>query len=208
MSVYDRIAPVYDWIEAPMERMGGAARRTRIVGGARGHVLEIGVGTGRNLALYSSAVWVTGVDISARMLDHARERAVKSPASVTLSQADAQALPFPDASFDSVVATCVFCSVTDPAAGLAEVRRVVKPGGEVRLLEHVRPESPLLGKLFDLLSPLTRRLIGPEINRRTEENVRNAGLTILGVRREGIWREIVARRDEFPGHSVTDAQAR
>ena len=208
MSVYDRIAPVYDWIEAPMERMGGAARRARVVGGARGHVLELGVGTGRNFTLYSDAVRVTGIDISARMLERAGEQAVKSLAPITLSQADAQALPFPDASFDSVVATCVFCSVVDPAAGLAEVRRVVKPNGEVRLLEHVRPESPLLGKLFDVLSPLTRRLIGPEINRRTEENVRNAGLKILAVRREGIWREIVARSDEFPGLSVTGTQAR
>jgi len=208
VSVYDRIAPVYDWIEAPMERMGGAARRARVVGGARGHVLELGVGTGRNFTLYSDAVRVTGIDISARMLERAGEQAVKSLAPITLSQADAQALPFPDASFDSVVATCVFCSVVDPAAGLAEVRRVVKPNGEVRLLEHVRPESPLLGKLFDVLSPLTRRLIGPEINRRTEENVRNAGLKILAVRREGIWREIVARSDEFPGLSVTGTQAR
>lgn len=77
--------------------------------------------------------------------------------------------------------------------GLEEVRRVVKPEGQVRLLEHVRPRNPLLGKVFDWLSPLTRALMGPEINRRTKDNVRAAGLRIESVRRDGIWREIVAR---------------
>lgn len=102
-------------------------------------------------------------------------------------------LPFPDDRFDTVAAACVFCSVADALQGLREVRRVVKPTGRVLLLEHVRPRNPLFGRLFDVLSPLTRRLMGPEINRRTEETVRAAGLEIEAVRREGIWREIVAR---------------
>ena len=176
-----------------MERMRGAGRRGRVVGGARGRVLEVGVGTGRNLSLYPPNADVTAVDISARMLERAQEQATKVPARVRLHQADAEALPFPDAAFDTVVATCVFCSVGDPVRGLEEIRRVVKPKGEVRLLEHVRPENRLLGKLFDLLSPITRRVIGPEINRRTEENVRRAGLEIIDLRRDGIWREIIAR---------------
>ena len=112
---------------------------------------------------------------------------------VLFEQADAEALPHPDQSFDTVTATCVFCSVADPIRGLREVRRVVKREGRVLLLEHVRPRNPILGKLFDLLSPITRRLIGPEINRRTEDNVRAAGLEIVDVRRHGVWREIEAR---------------
>ncbi len=197
--VYDRLAPLYDWLNAPMERLGGDARRDRVIAGASGRVLEVGVGTGRNLPLYSAAVDVTAVDISARMLERAKERARQSPAPVRLQQADAEALPFPDDSFDTVTATCVFCSVEDPVRALREVRRVVRPDGDVRLLEHVRPRTPVLGLLFDWLSPLTRRLIGPEINRRTEDNLRLAGLVIESVRRDGIWREIVARRGGHAG---------
>jgi ubiquinone/menaquinone biosynthesis C-methylase UbiE len=191
--VYDRIAPLYDWYEAPMDRMGGQERRTWLIGGAHGRVLEVGVGTGRNLALYPEDARVTGIDVSERMLVRARDRAAGLEGEVELRQADAEALPFDDASFDTVTASCVFCSVEDPVQGLREVRRVVKPAGEVRLLEHVRPRNAVLGKLFDWLSPVTRRLFGPEINRRTEANVEAAGLEIVEVRRDGIWREIVAR---------------
>jgi len=190
--VYDRIAAVYDLFEAPMEWLGGQARRRRVVEGARGWVLEVGVGTGANLEHYRSDVDLVGVDIAERMLVRARDRARRLGRQAVLERADAQALPFDDNTFDTVVATCVFCSVADPIAGLREVARVVKLGGEVRLLEHVRPRNPVLGKLFDWISPLTRRLMGPELNRRTERNVEAAGLRITGVRRNGIWREIVA----------------
>ena len=191
--VYDRLASVYDLMEAPMEWMGGRSRRKRVIGGARGDVLEIGVGTGANLEHYPGDVSLTGIDISEKMLDRARGRAASLGREARLELADAESLPYADDSFDTVIATCVFCSVDDPVQGLREVRRVVRPDGEVRLLEHVRPRNPILGKLFDLVSPITRRLMGPEINRRTEENIRKAGLEIIEVRRDGIWREIVAR---------------
>jgi ubiquinone/menaquinone biosynthesis C-methylase UbiE len=191
--VYDRVAPLYDWYEAPMDAMGGRARRRRVIEGARGEVLEVGVGTGRNLDLYPPEAQVTGIDISERMLDRARRRAEALGGAVDLRLADVEALPFDDARFDTVTATCVFCSVEDPLKGLEEVRRVVKPDGEVRLLEHVRPRNPVLGRIFDWVSPITRRLMGPEVNRRTEETVRAAGLDLESVRRQGIWREIVAR---------------
>ena len=109
-----------------------------------------------------------------------------------LDLADVQALPFDDDSFDTVTATCVFCSVADPVAGLKEVARVATPGGQVLLLEHVRPRNPVLGWLADLVAPVVRRLMGPEINRRTEDNVTAAGLEIDEVTRWGVWREIVA----------------
>jgi ubiquinone/menaquinone biosynthesis C-methylase UbiE len=192
--VYDRIASVYDVLETPMEWMGGRARRQRVIAGARGDVLEIGVGTGANLEHYPAEVSLTGIDISERMLDRARKRAADLGREARLELADVESLPYPEDSFDTVTATCVFCSVDDPVQGLREVRRVVRPDGEVRLLEHVRPRNPLLGKLFDLLTPITRRLMGPEINRRTEQNIAAAGLEIEAVRRDGIWREIVARK--------------
>jgi ubiquinone/menaquinone biosynthesis C-methylase UbiE len=192
--VYDRIASIYDLLEAPMEAMGGRARRERVIRGARGEVLEVGVGTGANLEHYPEGVSLTGIDLSEKMLERARGRAAKLGRETRLERQNVESLPYPDDSFDTVTATCVFCSVDDPVQGLREVRRVVRPGGEVRLLEHVRPRNPLLGKLFDLVTPLTRRLMGPEINRRTEENVAAAGLAIEAVRRDGIWREIVARK--------------
>ncbi len=158
-----------------MDWMGGRDRRERVVGGARGRILEIGVGTGRNLNLYPEEADLTAIDLSGRMLEGARKRTRAAGLSVDLQQADAEALPFADATFDTVTATCVFCSVADPVRGLKEARRVLKPDGELRLLEHVRPSNPLLGRVFDWLSPLTRRLMGPEINRRTEANVESAG---------------------------------
>jgi ubiquinone/menaquinone biosynthesis C-methylase UbiE len=191
--VYDRVAPFYDLHEAPMDFFGGRDRRRRVIGGVRGEVLEVGVGTGRNLEYYPWDVRVTGIDISERMLERARRRAQRLSRNAMLRWADVEELPFDDASFDTVTATCVFCSVGDPVRGLREVCRVVKAGGEVRLLEHVRPRNPVLGRIFDWLSPITRAIMGPEINRRTEENVVAAGLRIESVRRNGIWREIVAR---------------
>ncbi|NOZ95287.1 MAG: class I SAM-dependent methyltransferase, partial [Acidobacteria bacterium] len=153
---------------------------------------EVGIGTGRNLGAYPPGVHLVGLDIAGGMLARARRRARRLAVPVTLLQGDVENLPFATATFDSVTATCVFCSVDDPLSGLAEVRRVVKPEGRVLLLEHVRPENLLFGLLFDLLTPLTR-LIGPEINRRTEQTARAAGLELVTVRRAGVWREIVAR---------------
>ena len=191
--VYDRIAGIYDLYSAPMEWMGGARRRRRVFSGAHGEVLEVGVGTGSNLEYYSEGVQVTGIDISPRMLERARGRAEASPAAVTLEVADVEQLPFDDDRFDMATASCVFCSVADPVQGLRELGRVVRPQGRVLLLEHVRPRNRLLGLLADLISPLTRRLFGPEVNRRTVRNVESAGLELVSVRRQGIWRMIEAR---------------
>jgi ubiquinone/menaquinone biosynthesis C-methylase UbiE len=126
------------------------------------------------------------------MLSRARRRANRMRLKADLEVADIERLHYPDASFDTVTAACVFCSVGDPVRGLREAARVVRPAGQVLLYEHVRPRNPLLGKLADLVSPLTRRLFGPELNRPTEHNVEAAGLQITEVRRRGIWREIIA----------------
>ena len=189
---YERIAAVYDLLNGPMERAGTLARRRRIVGRATGDTLEVGAGTGRNFALYQPGVGLTATDVAPAMLERARRRAAGAPVPVRLERADVQQLPYPNGSFDTVLATCVFCSVPDPVAGLRELRRVVRPEGRVLLLEHVRPRNAILARVADALSLATSRLLGPHLNRRTEDNVRAAGLRIVEVCAEGIWREIVA----------------
>jgi len=189
---YDRMAPLYDLYDAPLERLGTRRRRRRLLSRAQGTTLEVGVGTGKNLEHYPQGIQLVGIDISEGMLKRARRRAERISASIEFHLADIQQAPFPDDSFDTVVATTVFCSVADPVAGLREVARVVRPGGKVLLIEHVRPRNALLARLFDVLNPITRKVFGFNINRPTEDNVAAAGLELEEVRREGVWREIVA----------------
>ena len=171
---YNRTSKIYDW----MDRMIKSDLRKRILSQARGKVLEVGVGAGKNLEYYPKDCEVTGIDLSPDMLERAREKAAKLNIPVQLLEMDAQTLEFSDNTFDAVVATCVFCSVPDPIKGLSELKRVCKPEGKVILLEHVRSENPLLGKIMDIIDPLSVRMIGPHINRRTVENISKAGLKI------------------------------
>ncbi len=207
---YDRNAPWYDLMQAPMERMGARRWRPMLLEGMAGRVLELGVGTGTNLPLYDRNVVVTAIDPSARMLERARARAAQAYATVELVEAVAEDLPFATASFDAVVASFVFCSVSDPLAGLHEARRVLVPGGELRLLEHQRPSGPILARVFDALDPLARRLSGASINRPTDDHVRVAGfddVASLFLDRFGIVRLIAARAPSTQGDaSGHDAQ--
>ena len=173
---YERAARYYDIQVWPMELFMMRRFRGRVMDLVEGpRVLEVGVGTGINLPDYPAGLKVDAIDFSQRMLERARQRAAR--ADVTLHEMDAQHLAFPDASFDTVVSTCVFCSVPDPILGLKEVRRVLRPSGHAVMLEHVRPGGRRLGALFDRLDPLVSRA-GPHINRRTVDNIRDAGLTI------------------------------
>ena len=146
-----------------------------------GRVLEVGAGTGKNLPYYPERALVVASDLSPGMLARAVEKAGDRSRAVRFVVTDAEDLAFRDGSFDTVLATCVFCTVPDPVRGLREARRVLKDGGEVVLLEHMRPEG-FLGKVFDLLDPIASRLMGPHINRRTLDNIRRAGLVVVEER--------------------------
>lgn len=130
---------------------------------------------------YPPKAQMAAIDISDRMLAKARSRALREHVDADLARMDAQHLEFADDTFDAVIATCVFCSVPDPVAGLREVRRVLKPGGRALFLEHVRSGNPVTGKMMDLLNPIAVRLSGANINRRTVENVRAAGFNDVEV---------------------------
>lgn len=178
-SRYDRFSLIYDSFEAGSELILFRRLRRRLWGRVHGRrVLEIGVGTGKNIRYYPPEARVVAIDLSPGMLRRARKR---TRAGVDLLLADAQHLPFRTGVFDSAVATFVFCSVPDAIAGLKEAARVLRPNGELSLLEHVRAQNPLGGKAMDLLNPLWVRLFGANINRRTIENVDQAGLIVRDV---------------------------
>lgn len=132
---------------------------------------------------------MTGIDLSPRMLARARERAARLGSRVELLEMDAQELEFPDESFDAVVATFVFCSAPDPVKGLCEVGRVCRKGGRIYLLEHMRSRTEWIGRLMDAANPIAVRLSGANINRRTMDNIRLAGLAVLEVK--NLWRDVV-----------------
>ncbi|MEF8849277.1 MAG: methyltransferase domain-containing protein [Candidatus Bipolaricaulota bacterium] len=183
-SRYDRIAPFYDWLEFPMEKLLARKLRERVWSKVEGpDVLEVGVGTGKNIPCYPVNSNITGIDISEKMLKGAEASARKEPdeKAPSLHQMDVQNLDFSENTFDTTVATFFFCSVPNPILGLREIHRVTRPEGEVMLLEDVRPEPRLLGNLFDFFNPVTVRLLGVNINRETVKNVRAAGLRINRV---------------------------
>lgn len=173
---YDRTARHYDIMTWPMEVMAMDRYRSRLIAEVEGaRVLEVGVGTGRNLSLYPDAVQVDAIDFSPRMLERAQRRPPRT--NVRLALMDVQELAWPSETFDTVVSTCVFCSVPNALKGLQEIRRVLRAGGRALFLEHVRPGTPWLAALFDWLDPFVSRR-GPHINRRTMETIRAAGFVV------------------------------
>jgi ubiquinone/menaquinone biosynthesis C-methylase UbiE len=155
--------------------------RQEIVGQAHGHVLEIGAGNGLNFAFYQPATveQVEAIEPDSVMLSYARARAQAASVQVNLVQAPVEKLPFADESFESVVATLVFCSVGDPQRGLSEVHRVLKPGGTLLMIEHVRAHGTIAATMQTIITPLTRLMAGNcHWNRDTEKAVLEAGFKV------------------------------
>lgn len=196
-AVYDRFASNYDRAMRPMERLGLGRLRARVLAevpeGAR--VLEVGAGTGLNFRFYPRACSAACVEPSREMILRASAKS-DCPEDALLVQARAEELPFGAGAFDAAFATLVFCSVTSPARAFEELRRVVRRGGRVALLEHVRPRGAL-GYAFDALSMLTVPLFEDHFNRRTSEEAQRAGLRVERVENYllGIVQLIVCRVD-------------
>jgi phosphatidylethanolamine/phosphatidyl-N-methylethanolamine N-methyltransferase len=193
-AVYDDLASHYEGAMRPLERWFLARWRADTLGhlSADSRILEVGAGTGLNFRFYPSGTYGVASELSCEMLKIASGK--PRPEGVDLVQTAAETLPFNDDSFEAAFATLVFCSVVSPATAFAELRRVVKPGGTIALLEHVRPPG-ILGPVFDFLSLFTTWLFADHVNRLTADSVRAAGLEVLSVERRflGIFNLIVCR---------------
>jgi len=167
---------LYDFVMGPFERLVLGRWRRDVFGTARGAVLEIGGGTGCTLPHYREARSVVLSDASPAMLERSRARAARVSFPVAAVVADGMALPFASGAFDTVVVSLALCTVPDPARAFAEIGRVLKPDGELRMLEHVRVRRPWVAHLQDVLTPgWKRRSGGCHLNRATFETALECG---------------------------------
>ena len=191
MSVWGRIfAATYDRIMSGAEEGGLAAHRRALLASAGGDVLEIGGGTGANLPFYGDSVrslTITEPEAPmAQRLQRRLEQTTATPAATRLVQAPAEQLPFEDGSFDTVVSTLVLCTVDDQAQSLRELKRVLRPGGRLLFMEHVRAEDgQRLARWQDRMRPIGVRMAhGCRCNRRTVDGIRAAGFEVTDLERD------------------------
>ena len=184
---YDRISTVFDLLEKPME-VFSSHWREEIISEVYGKVLEVEVGTGKNIPYYPESVDLIAIDFSKKMLDKAKAKFQNSGKKVKLIEMDVQKMDFPDNSFDCVLTSCVFCSVPLPVDGLKEIRRVCKPEGKIVMLEHVRSNHKAVGTFMDIINPVPLYLYGANINRDTIGNLKKAGFNQITV--TDLWLDI------------------
>jgi ubiquinone/menaquinone biosynthesis C-methylase UbiE len=186
VSLYGRLfAAGYDKFMAGTEKAGLRAHREALLSGVTGKVLEIGGGTGANLPFYGEVEDLVITEPEEPMARRLERKLAASHAAARVVRAPAEQLPFPDESFDVVVSTLVLCTVVDAARALSEVRRVLKPGGRLVFLEHVRSDSARLAHWQDRLNGLQTRVgHGCNCNRPTIEMIRAAGFTIVELERD------------------------
>jgi ubiquinone/menaquinone biosynthesis C-methylase UbiE len=194
--VWEKGAPDYDKQIAFFEKIWFGGGRQWLGARARGRVLEVAIGTGLNLLFYPTEATITGIDLSPAMLAIARQRATDLGMHVDLHTGDAQALSFEDATFDTVVCALSLCTIPDPAAAIAQMRRVLVPGGGLLLLDHVGSTWPPIRAGQWLLEQVTIRAAGEHFTRRQLPLVRAAGFDIVEVQRlkAGTVERVFARK--------------
>ena len=196
IRVWEEMAPRYDRDIQFWEKVQFGGGREWIGARAKGRVLEVAVGTGRNFDVYSRGVEITGVDLSPNMLDIARRHATDLDLEVDLRVAAAEALPFEDDSFDTAVCTLSLCTIPDPAASIAEMKRVLRPGGQLLLLDHIGSSWWPIWAAQRLIEQLTIRAAGEHMTRRQLPLVEAAGFDIVESQRlkAGTVERIAARK--------------
>jgi ubiquinone/menaquinone biosynthesis C-methylase UbiE len=194
--VWDKSAPGYDKQIAFFERVWVTGGREWLGERAHGRVLEVAIGTGRNLPHYRAGVTITGVELSPAMLAIARDRACDLGVSVDLREGDAEQLPFGDVSFDTVVCALALCTIPDPAAAIAEMKRVLVPGGTLLLLDHIASTWPPIRGAQWLLEQITARTAGEYFTRRSLPLVQVEGFRVVESERlkAGTVERILARK--------------
>ena len=193
---YDRIAPYFDAMEAVMEGLFFKNWRKKLWSNVEGHhILEVGVGTGKNFEFYPTEARLTAIDFSEKMLKQALQTKNRKSVAVDLDLMDVQSLAYADNSFDTVIGSFVFCSVPLPIKGLKELYRVCRPGGQVLLLEHVISSKPFFAKLMNGINPIVLALVGANINRNTIKNVKACGFASVRI-------------DDRSGHIIKLIEAR
>jgi ubiquinone/menaquinone biosynthesis C-methylase UbiE len=181
--VWDKTAAGYDRQIAFFERIWFAGGRQWLGERAHGRVLEVGIGTGRNLPHYAADVTITGIELSPAMLAIARQRATSLGRDVNLREGDAEHLPFDPASFDTVVCALSLCTIPNPSAAVGEMRRVLGPGGRLLLLDHIGSTWPPVYAAQWLAERITIRAAGEHFTRRQLPLVQAAGFQIVEAER-------------------------
>jgi ubiquinone/menaquinone biosynthesis C-methylase UbiE len=195
-EIYNDSAARYDRGIAFAEKLLFGDGRAWACSQAQGQVLEIAIGTGRNLPFYPADVKITGIEISPAMLEIASKREQGLDRNIEFIVGDAQELPFPDQSFDTVVCTLALCSIPDDGRAIAEAWRVLRPGGRFVALEHVRSPNTLIRGLEHLLEPFSVRIQADHLLREPVDTVQRAGFRIEYLKREklGIVERLIARK--------------
>jgi len=185
-QIYDKLGANYDRWTRVMDSSGINKFRKQLLERASGRVLEVAVGTGKNLQFYPPGCDLTGVDLSPRMLEVANERATQQKLPFTPQIGNVEALTFPNESFDTVVCTLGLCTFPHPEQAVSEMRRVCKPSGQLLFLEHTRPQNPWVAFALDKLERFTIPRLGCHAGRNTLESVRLSGVMVTEeVRRLG-----------------------
>ena len=179
---WDRVSKTFDFMSQFGPEMRWRPAKLKAFSRMRpdARVLFVALGTGLDVPCFPPRCKITAIDISPRMVERAKGRIAAYDGEIEALVADVKELEFPDEHFDQVFTSCTFCSVPDPVAGLTELKRVLKPGGDLHMFEHTGSRWFPFNVMMNLMTPLTSR-VGPDMNRATTDNVRKAGFELVGV---------------------------